>query len=388
MSHIFPIFSRFPQPIHPFLNQILLGVMALLLLSGCEHDTDQLVVSGRVEVDDVHVGSKVGGRIWKVNYEEGDDVKAGEAIVTIEDRELVAQLNEAKANSDQTKANLDLLLVGTRAEDLARAEAVVEARSAELALRKKGFRDEEVREAEAQLESARSDLEYASTEYKRTLSLFAKGATERRELDNKRTQFETARAKVEIASQRLMLVRSGSRPEEIAMAEAQLNQARADLDRLRNGARPEEIAAQRAGLEAAQANVSRLETQLEETRILAPVDCMVETLDLEPGDLVKAGETVAVLDLKNSPWVRCYIPENRLGWVQPGDLVDVTVDSFPGELFEGKIRRIKSDAEFTPRNVQTTEKRSELVFEMKVDILSNGERLRAGMYADVHIRMK
>ncbi|MCE7907663.1 MAG: HlyD family efflux transporter periplasmic adaptor subunit [Candidatus Omnitrophica bacterium COP1] len=378
-----------PQPLKiSFASQSFVLGIVLLFFFGCQRDTGHLVVSGRVEVDDVHVGSKIGGRIWKVHYEEGDDVKAGEAIVTLEDRELVAQLNQAKAGRDQARANLDLLLVGTRAEDIARAEAVVEARSAELALRRKGFRDEEVREAEAQLASARSDLEYASTEYKRTLALFQKGATERRDLDNKRTLFETAGAKAEIASQRLMLFRSGSRPEEITMAEAQLNQARADLERLRNGARPEEIAAQRAALEAAEANVTRLETQLEETRILAPVDCMVETLDLEPGDLVKAGEAVAVLNLKNSPWVRCYVPENRLGWVGAGELVDVMVDSFPGEPFEGKVRRINSEAEFTPRNVQTTEKRSELVFEMKVDILSKGELLRAGMYADVHIRKK
>ncbi len=361
------------------------ATLLVLFVSGCSPDDSVLVLNGRIEVDDVHVGSKIGGRVWRVNYEESDEVKAGEPIVLLEDQELTAQLDQAKASTAQAQANLDLLLVGTRAEDLARAEAVVEARSAELTLRRKGFRDEEVREAEAQVESARSDLQFASTEYVRTKTLFGKGAVDRREMDNRQALFDTARAKMSIALQRQALFRSGSRPEEIAMAMAQLAQARADLTRLHNGARPEEIAAQRAAVEAARANVARLQSQLEETRILSPSDALVETLDLKQGDLVKAGEPVAVLNLKNSPWVRCYIPENRLGSIHSADQVTVTVDSYPGEEFPGKVRRLSSEAEFTPRNIQTTEKRSELVFEVKVDILEQGEKLRAGMYADVYV---
>jgi HlyD family secretion protein len=111
----------------------------------------------------------------------------------------------------------------------------------------------------------------------------------------------------------------------------------------------------------------------------------VDTLDLRTGDLVRAGETVAVLNLKTQPYVRCYLPENRLGWVKPGQEVGVTVDSFPGQQFRGKVRRVSAQAEFTPRNVQTQEKRSELVFEMKVDVPDGEGKLRGGMYADVHI---
>ena len=169
------------------------------------------------------------------------------------------------------------------------------------------------------------------------------------------------------------------------MAKARLAEAASDLDRLRNGPRPEEIAAQQAAVEAAKANIARLQSQLEETTILSPSEAVVETLDLELGDLVQAGETIAVLNLMNRPWVRCYVPENRLGLAKVGTQVSVSVDSYPDVAFSGQIRRLSSDAEFTPRNVQTTEKRSELVFEMKVDILENGDRLRAGMYADVHV---
>lgn len=358
------------------------------LLGGCIQESASLVVSGRVEVDDVHVGSKIGGRVWKVNYEESQEVKAGEAVVTLEDQELNAQIDQTKAALAQAQAQLDLLLAGARKEDIDQAEAMVRARSAEVELRRKGFREEEVRGAEAEVASARSDLQLASAEFVRTSALFDKDAAVRRDYDSKKAALRAAQAKLEVALQRETMYRSGSRPEEITMAEAQLAQVQADLDRLKNGARPEEVAAQRAAVEAARANVARLETQLEETRIIAPFDALVETLDLKPGDLVRAGETVAVLNLKNRPWVRCYVPENRLGMVKPGESVEVTVDSFPDERFPGKVRRLSSEAEFTPRNVQTTEKRAEQVYEMKVDILEKGDKLRAGMYADVHVGEK
>lgn len=358
--------------------------LAWMLIS-CSEEKGGLKVSGRVEMDTVRVGTKIGGRIEKIHVEEGDSLKAGEVVIELERKELDAQLGQARAAQKQAQAQLDLLLAGTRKEDIRRAEAAVEACKAELQLRRKGFRDEEIREAEAQLASARSTLELVRLDWQRAETLFESGTIQQAELDARRAAHETARSAVEMALQRRQLLQSGSRPEEIAMTQARLDQAEAELERLRNGPRIEEITAQRAILEASQAGVRYLETQLEETSVRAPIECVVETFDLKPGDLVKPGESVAVLNLPSTPWIRCYVPENRLGEVRPGMKVGVTVDSFPGEVFPGIVRRIHSEAEFTPRNVQTTEKRSELVFEMKVDVPEKGERLRAGMFADVHI---
>jgi HlyD family secretion protein len=369
---------------------LVIGAVALCCLvglKGCpgKRESSELVVSGRVEVDSIHVGSKVGGRVLKVHFDEGEAVKAWEPVVSLEDRELVAQRDQAKAAQAQAQAQLDLLLAGTRPEDLVRADAVVSASLAELELRRKGFREEEVREAAAQLASAQSEQALAQKEFDRTQALFKTRTIDQSEFDRTRSALETAKAKVNAATQRTALMQSGSRPEEIARAEAQLAQARADLTRLKNGPRPEEIAAQRAAVESARANVARFESQLAEMKIISPDDAVVETLDLKVGDLVKPGETVAVLNLRRAPYVRCYVPENRLGEVKPGQEVAVTVDSLPGQRLKGKVRRVASDAEFTPRNVQTTEKRSELVFEMKVDVIDSPEKLRAGMYADVHV---
>lgn len=368
-------------------RRIFLGLLILPVgfTLGCQEDPSRLTISGRIEVDDVHIGSKVGGRVAQVNFEEGDSVETGAVVVSIEDDELSAQLNQAQANAAEARAKLDLLLAGSREEDIRKAEAVTAARSADLTLRQKGFREEEIREADAQVHSAKSDLDFASAEYQRAVALFKNKAINEQEYDGKISAFETAKAMMEIALQRQRLYHTGSRPEEIEAARALLAEAQSELDRLRNGPRPEEIAAQEAAVLAAEANIARLKSQLDETRIRSPSDAVIQSLDLEQGDLVQAGQAFSILNLKNRPWVRCYIPENRLGMAEIGREVTVTVDSYPGEAFPGKVMRISSEAEFTPRNVQTTEKRSELVFEMKVGILEKGEKLRAGMYADVHI---
>jgi len=360
-----------------------LAVLLALGASGCRERGEEWMISGRVEMDTAYVGSKVGGRVIKVSAEEGQPAQAGDVLVELDREELEAQWAQARAAAAQAQAQLDLLLAGARAEDLRRAEAAAQARRAELQLRREGFREEEIREAEAQVESARSREALARKELARAEDLFARGVIEARTLDQRRSEAETAQAGLEAARERAALARSGSRPAEIAMAEAALAQAEAELERLRNGARPEEIAAQRAALEAARAQAAYVQIQIAETRITAPAAATVETLDLHPGDLVRAGQAVAALQLNHAPWIRCYAPENRLGWIRPGDPVRVRVDSWPDVEFEGVVRRVSAEAEFTPRNVQTQEKRAELVFEVKVDITKNGERLRPGMFADV-----
>jgi len=131
--------------------------------------------------------------------------------------------------------------------------------------------------------------------------------------------------------------------------------------------------------------VQLLRTQLDETIVRAPLDAVVEVLDLEPGDLIGAGKPVATLLRTSSLWVRAYLPEKRLGHVQPGLKVKIRVDSFPEKNFSGAVRRIHRQAEFTPRNVQTTEERVLQVFQTEVVVDDPDKVLRPGMSADVFI---
>lgn len=365
--------------------RLFMPCLCVFMLIACGQQDRQLVVSGRVEIDDVHVGSKIGGRVVAVLAEEGDVAEAGQVLVHLDANELTAQMAQAQSALAQTQAQLDLLLAGTRREDLERAEAAVRAREAELELRLKGFRSEEIQSARAQLEQAQSDLELAEREYERGRLLYENRTIGQQELDRLRTAYQTAQAQLNVARQQVELLESGSRPEEIAQARAMLEQSQAELASLRAGAREEEIAAQRAAVAQAEASIARIQAQLDETVIAAPAAARIESLQLEPGDLVSAGQTMAVLALRTPPYVRCYVPEDRLGWVRPGREVWIQVDAFPDERFDGQVRFVASEAEFTPRNVQTTAKRAELVFETKVDILDNDPRLRPGMFADVHI---
>ena len=153
----------------------------------------------------------------------------------------------------------------------------------------------------------------------------------------------------------------------------------------RYGARPEEVEALRAALAAAEAEVALRRDNLREMTITAPAGGVIDTMDLNAGDLVRGGQAVAIINLDGAPYVRCYIPVPRVADFPIGTVVSVRVDGMGDTRFKGAVTHIAGDAEFTPRNVQTTEKRAELVFEAKVTITEGGEKLHAGMFADVFL---
>jgi multidrug resistance efflux pump len=198
-----------------------------------------------------------------------------------------------------------------------------------------------------------------------------------------RRALKSARAQVAGAEQRLALLEEGSRKEDIAEAKAALAEAEAQVKLMESGYRVEDLARAAAQVAAAQAAVSAIEVRLTELTVAAPCDCVVEAIDLRPGDLVSPNApSVALLNLAELR-VRAYVPESRLGQVRPGMKVPVVVDSFPTERFMGHVTFISRDAEFTPRNVQTPEERSKQVFRIKVKLEQGLDRLRAGMAADV-----
>ena len=294
----------------------------------------KFVVSGVIEADDIHVGSKVGGRVLKVVAKEGQSVKAGDVLVLLEPYELRASLSESRASLKQAEARL--------------AELVA------------GYRREEVDQAKADWLAAKVQHENAEKSHKRMGDLIERKLIAHQEYDDAKAKAEEAEQKMKSVKERYDLLLSGSRQEDVAQA--------------------------RASVEMARARVELLKTQLDEAVIRSPVDAVVEVLDLRPGDLVGAGKPVATLLLTNSLWVRAYLPEKRLGHVQPGLEVKIRVDSFPQKDFSGTVRRIRRQAEFTPRNVQTTEERVLQVFQTEVVIHDPDRVLRPGMNADVFIR--
>ena len=344
-----------------------------------------IVISGIVEADDIHVGSKIGGRVLKVVARKGQTVKAGEVLVLLEPRELDASLAEVQAAMRQAQAKLALLTAGYREEEIEQAEAAMKQSQAELSQLVAGPRQQEIDQARADWLAAKAQAENSRKLQRRMEDLSKRDLIAKQDFDDAQAKAEESEQKMKSARERYDLVLAGTRTEEIERARQRLAETEAKLRQLKRGFRKEEVAQAKSEVEAARARVELIRTQLDETVIKAPVDAVVEVLDLEPGDLVGAGKPMATLLRTNSLWVRAYLPEAKLGFVKTGAKVRVRVDSFPNRDFAGIVRRVSRQAEFTPRNVQTWEERVLQVFQTEVVIDDPDHVLRPGMNADVTI---
>jgi len=342
------------------------------------------IVSGFIEADVARIGSRVGGRIAEVLVEEGSPVTKGQPVLRIDPFDLNAQLAQAKSTLAALDAELARLTAGFRAEEIEQARAMRDEAAATLDRLVAGPRPDEINIARDQLKIGQADFDYARSEYERLSRLSEQSQAAPTELDNALRAYKTAEAKVAEASHKLALLVEGTRKEEIAAARAALTRADQALKLVEQGYRKEDIDRAKAEAAAAKSRVEAINVQLSELTIFSPCDCVVEAVDLQPGDLVGPNApTIALLDTSNL-WVRAYVPESRLGEVVLGGEVPIGVDSFPGERFKSRITFIAREAEFTPRNVQTPEERSKQVFRIKATLQEGTDRLRIGMAADVH----
>jgi HlyD family secretion protein len=295
-----------------------------------------LLASGTVEGTSADLGFGVPGRIAEVLVREGDPVSRGQLLARLDAGELEARAGAARAQAEAARATLAELEAGTRLEEVAHGRAA--------------------------LRSAVRRLDDASRDLARAQRLFEGGAISREALD----RAESAHA----------------------LAEAGVDQARQQVTLLETGARPERIAAQRAAVDAALAAVRQAEVALENTEVRAPFDGRVTIRHREPGEAVQPGQPVVTLTDPGDRWVRIYVPENRLGAVSIGQEAAIESDTFRGRAYEGRVTFIASEAEFTPRNIQTREERVKLVFAVRVRIVGDPElELKPGMPADVRLAL-
>jgi len=346
---------------------------------------DSFIISGVIEADDIHVGSRLGGRVLKVVAREGETVKAGEPLVLLEPYALNASLAEAEANLRQMEAKYALLNAGYRAEEVEQAEAAAKQAQAELDHVISAPRRQELDQAATDWAAAKTSTENSRKTSERMEELSKRDLIAKREAEDAAVKAEEAEQKVKTLRQRYDQLLAGTRPEEIERAKQRLAETGARLRQLRAGYRKEEIDQAKSALEAARAKVRLSRAELDETVIKASADALVETLDLESGDLVAAGKPIATLLRTGSLWVRAYLPETRLRFVQAGDKVSIRVDSFPDRTFSGVVRRIQRQGEVGPANTQSHEERVAQVFPTEVVIDDPDHVLRPGMSADVAI---
>lgn len=361
---------------------VVIGLVSWLLYS--QQVRGPFKVSGFIEADEIRLGSRVGGRVARVLAAEGDLATAGQLLVELEEFDWGDRLEEAEGRAAERRAELDRLTAGFRPEEIAQATARTDRLRLKLKALVDGPRPEEIEAARGRLELAEAQFKRARQTYDRTADLFARetGAVTREDMDRATEELKVTESARAVRRQELLLLERGTRTEEVEAARAELTEATEALKLLQSGPRVEEIAAAKAAWTSAQAAAEAVRKQRDELKIKAPADGPIEALDLQPGDLVAAGAPMlSMLDSK-SLWVRAYIPENRLG-LTVGQPLAVTVDSFPGERFQGRIQFLARQAEFTPSNVQTPEERSKQVFRIKVKLEEGLDRLRPGMAADV-----
>lgn len=287
-------------------------------------------VSGNIETTEVDVGFKISGRIVHISVQEGDWVKRGRVLATLDDEDLRHRLQLARATLKSAKARLSKALAGSRPE--------------------------EIREAEAALQQAQFDLENKRSHYERMKALFEKGVLPRETLDNAETGFKIAGAALQRARENYQLVMAGPRKEDIEDARAQVEQAKASL--------------------------KLTETQLSYTVLDAPISGVVLVKSGEIGEVVNPGTSILTLGDIENVWLKAYVPEADLGRVKWGQEVIVTTDLNPQKDYKGKISFISSQSEFTPKQIQTEQERVTLVYRIKVDIPNPDRELKPGMPAD------
>jgi HlyD family secretion protein len=309
---------------------VLLGAAALVACGGGPPQAG-VTTSGHVEADEVHVATKVAGRIASLAIKEGDPIAAGAEIARIETVDLDLALAAAQADAGRARAELDLLLAGTRQEEIQEAAALLA-------------------RAEAEAEAARLDLDRQET-------LLASGSGTTKGRDDARARRDATAASVDAAAERHRRLRSGSRPEEIAAA--------------------------RARVAVAEARAAQMRQQIQDALVLSPTSGRITEKIVEAGEIVPAGAVLAVVTDLTNPWLTVYVNEPDLDLLQLGQEAEVTTDG--GQMRRGRITYIASAAEFTPRNVQTRDERVKLVFKVKVALPNEDGLFKPGMPAQARL---
>ncbi len=382
----------------PAVMALILAVAAgsVLMRSGGKKDEGTVRVWGNIEATTVEISFKVAGRVAARPVNEGDRVKAGQLVARLDDADLAHSVSIREADKRTAEAALAVLLAGSRPEEIAQAKAEVDRLSAFLAELKAGPRPQELKAAAAQKAAAEAEAERtrflaerAKTELLRMESLYKSQFISASDLDNARTARDAALAanesagqQVAVADARLALLGAGTRSEELQQAGAALKQAEERYALAVKGPRREEIEGARARVAAAEAALEQARTQLGYAEALSPLDGVCLTKAVEPGEFVNPGTPVAtVADLKEV-WLRGYVDETDLGRVKLGMEVAVSTDSYPGKTYKGNISFIASEAEFTPRSVQTEKERVRLVYRVKIALENPAMELKPGMPAD------
>ncbi|MEO5894248.1 MAG: HlyD family efflux transporter periplasmic adaptor subunit [Vicinamibacterales bacterium] len=321
--------------------------LALICATGCNRGQGHAPprASGYVEATEVRVAGEVGGRLLEVLAEEGKRVTTGDVLARVDTSDLLIALRRAQADKDQTTAQLRVVQAGARPEDLRQAAAQTQSAQADVAA------------AQAELAAATADLQ-------RFEALLQANAGSRKQRDDAVTRQQVAQARVTSAMERVRAAEAGTA-------------------RLRAGSRAEEIAAARTRVASADVQIAAIEKSLADAVVKSPVTGVVTSKLVDAGETVPPRAPIAVVSDLEHAWANVYVDEPVVPLLKLGQAVTLVTDA--GHRVPGTISYISPRAEFTPRNVQTADERSKLVYRIKVAVDNREGVLKPGMPVEAEI---
>jgi HlyD family secretion protein len=325
------------------------AVAALVLIaSACREPAPATPprVSGHVEATDVHVAAEVAGRILELRVNEGDRVAAGDLLARLDTRDVELQAQRARAERAAADADLRLLRAGARPEEIRQADAQVEA-------------------AQADVTTIEAELRAAEIDFERFETLLKANAGSRKQRDDALARVEVARERQRAARERVQAAREAAA-------------------RLRAGARAEEIDAAQARVAVADAQIAVLRKAVADASVLAPAAGVITQKLAEPGELAAARTPLLVITDIDRAWANLFVPEPMIPRIRLGQQATVFTDA-GGPGLPGTVAFVSPQAEFTPRNVQTADERSKLVYRIKVNVDNRSGVLKPGMPVEAEV---
>lgn len=313
-------------------------LLLIVFISSCGNgkDTNSINSSGTIESVNVTISSKTSGTIIKINFKEGDRVKKGDLLVEISHDLLDIQLRQSEAGVELANAQLKLLRSGARREDIKQSEELVK--------------------------QAKINMELAKQDKQRAEELFRQDATTKKLYDDAIGRY--------------------------GLTVTQYNSAKENLAKIKTIIRPEEIEQAQANLKKAVSMVDLLKQNIEDCKVYAPSDGFVSKKFIEEGENAVMGGSLLRLSNLETVNLVIYIPETELAKVKLGQEAEIKIDAFKDKEYKGKIIFISPEAEFTPKNIQTPEERTKLVFAVKIEIPNPQFELKPGLPADAKINFQ
>ncbi len=348
-------------------------------------DRDTLKLPGTVEIQEVRLGSKVGGRVEEVLVHESDVVSPGQVLVKLEAPELRAMKEQLEGVLKAAEADLAKAVAGARKEEKEAARQAAAAAKARYVRLKNGARQEEKDEAAWEVTRAEADLKWANQRVQRLQRLVNSNSATREEYDAATADLNRSQAALNAAKAKLELLTNGSRQEDIDEAEAAMRQAQAQLEQLLAGTREEDVRIAEGKVLEARGRLAEVQAKLEDAVVKAPEKAVVDVVAVRKGDIAQPNQPLVRVLKADDLWVKVFAPETELGKLRLGQEVQVRMDSYPGRQFKGTIVQIASISEFTPRNVQSPDERRHQVFGVKVRVDDPEGIFKAGMAAEVSV---